>query len=434
MRCEKWKQPAKPFRLDIQFFADGDEGTKDKKDSFEGKTVEGLLEEIKDASSSFAESLSTMDKEVKQFGQVSDKTSNSVKELEKKYTGLVDEMAKLKRIGFGEGVSDHVKSAGSAFIESDQYKNMMEMKDSKSAPVKVDFFRKDLTSAANSAGELIIPRRVNDIVSAPDRNVWLRDLLNVQNTDSNAIEYVRETGFTNNAKPVAEGQLKPQSNLTFDTQVANVKTIAHWIPATRQAVADARQLQSYIDDRLRYGLKLEEEKQILYGDGTGENLSGLLTDPAIQDVGGVGALGATDNAVDHLRRSLTRVILAGYPATGVVLHPTNWEQIELMKADNGQYLWFNLGDGVNPRLFRLPVVETPSIAVNDYLIGAFGLGAQLWDRDDTEVRIGEPNDYFVRNMIAILAEERIALTKFRPEAFVTGSLAPQPAAPAPTGP
>ena len=298
---------------------------------------------------------------------------------------------------------------------------MVSNRDKKSAPVQVDFFeKKALTSVAGSAGSLIVPNRAPGVVAAPDQEIWIRDLLNVQGTDTNAIEFVRETGFTNNAAPVAEGDLKPESDLTFDVQTQTVKTIAHWIPATRQALNDARQLQNYIDNRLRYGLRLEEERQILYGDGTGENLQGIMTADAVQDAG---AIAGTDNQIDHLRRSLTRVILAGYPATGVVLHPTDWEAIELMKGNDGHYLWLNLGDGVTPRLFRLPVVQTAAMAENDYLMGSFGLGAQLWDREQTEVRIGEPNDYFLRNMQAVLAEERIALTIYRPESFVRGTLA-----------
>lgn len=405
------KHKSMPLRLDIQFFAEGDGDVQ----------LQSLLTEVKNSSQEFAKSLQTMQDEIKNHGQVTDATKNKVEELEKKYTSFTDEIAKLKKLG-ASGNPEALKTAGAMFVESDAYRTMLESRSQKSAPVAVDFFKKELVTTT-SAGALITPDRRPDIIGAPDQTVWLRDLLNVQNTNSNSIEYVRETGFTNAAAPVPEGELKPESGITFDTETASVKTIAHWIPATRQAIEDAAQLQTYIDARLRYGLKLAEETQILYGDGTGENLSGLLTDPDIQDAGAVGSIEPTDNALDHLRRSLTRVIIAGYPATGVVLHPTNWEQIELMKADNGQYLWFNLGDGVNPRLFRLPVVQTPSIQVDDYLLGAFGLGAQLWDRQQTEVRIGEPGDYFLRNKIAVLAEERIALTKYRPEAFVTGSLA-----------
>lgn len=395
--------------LNLQFFAEGD------------KDAKTLLKEIEAASQEFAKTIKKQEDEIKQYGQVTDKTANKYTELEKKYETLEKEMATMKRLGSGAAGTEQVKSAGQLFVESDAYKNMVSNRDKKSAPVQVDFFeKKALTSVAGSAGSLIVPNRAPGVVAAPDQEIWIRDLLNVQGTDTNAIEFVRETGFTNNAAPVAEGDLKPESDLTFDVQTQTVKTIAHWIPATRQALNDARQLQNYIDNRLRYGLRLEEERQILYGDGTGENLQGIMTADAVQDAG---AIAGTDNQIDHLRRSLTRVILAGYPATGVVLHPTDWEAIELMKGNDGHYLWLNLGDGVTPRLFRLPVVQTAAMAENDYLMGSFGLGAQLWDREQTEVRIGEPNDYFLRNMQAVLAEERIALTIYRPESFVRGTLA-----------
>ena len=401
-----------PYRLNIQFFAEGEQQP-------ETKEFSELLTELKNTSSGFADAIKKQQDEIKQYGTTTDKTANSVKELESKFTGLQDELKKLKRPGYGGQVEEY-KTAGALFAESDQYKQMLENRDKKSAPVQVDFFgKKALTTAADSAGALIVPRRDGNVLATPDQEIWLRDLLNTQNIDTNAIEYVRETGFTNNAGPVAEGELKPQSDLTFSAEVATVKTIAHWIPVTRQAIADARQLRTYIDGRLRYGLKLEEERQILYGDGTGENLQGLMTDPDVQEAG---AVAAGDNIIDHLRRSFTNIILAGYPTTGIVLHPRQWEEIELMKGDDGHYLWLNLGDGVTPRLFRVPVVETPSMNEGDYLMGAFGLGAQLWDREQTEVRVGEPNDYFLRNMQALLAEERIALTTFRPEAFIRGSV------------
>ena len=426
------KEATLPLKLNIQFFADGDGegGDKGGDGGGEGKDALSIMKEIKAASQGFAEQLKQMQKEMKEKGQVTDGTKNKVDEFEKKFTTLQDELKEMKRLGGAQ--PEQVKTAGQVFAESDAFKNMVSLSDTKSAPVSVDFFKKELvTSGAGSAGELIVARRQAGVIQQPDREFWLRDLLQVQNIDTNAIEYVREVGFTNNAAPVAEGQLKPQSALTFTTETASVKTIAHWVPATRQAIADANQLQAYIDNRLRYGLKLEEESQILYGDGIGDNLAGLMTDADIQDVGGVGALtpaGADpDNMVDHLRRALTRVVLAGYPATGTVLNPLNWESIELMKADNGQYLWFNLGTTIDPRLFRIPVVVTPAINQNEFLTGAFGLGAQLWDREQTTVRVGEPNDYFLRNQVAILAEERLALTKFRPEAFVTGTLTPAPA-------
>lgn len=404
------------LKLNIQYFS-------------ENKTAE-LLKDIKEATDQFSKALDKQQEEIKNFGSTSDKTANEVKELEKKYTDLQEELKKMNdnmtdmakkfgRPGY-ENQEPEVKSIGASFIESDEYKNRPRHGRIETGAMAVkSFFQKDLTSAAGSAGTLITPTRYNEIIRPQDRQFRLRDLLNAQPTDSNAIEFIRETGFTNNAAPVAEGGLKPQSDLTFAKQSESVKVIAHWIPATRQVIDDARQLRAYIDNRLLYGLELEEESQILYGDGTGENLQGLMTETGIQVMPGVAA---GDTKIDHIRRSFTRSLLAGYPTTGVVLHPNDWEDIELAKGSDGHYIWINVNQGGQTRLFQVPVVQTPAIVENEFLSGAFGLGAMLWDREDANVRVSESHaDYFARNMVAILAEERIAQTIFRPEAFVRGT-------------
>ena len=171
-----------------------------------------------------------------------------------------------------------------------------------------------------------------------------------------------------------------------------------------------------------YGLALTEETQILYGDGVGDNIQGIMTNPNIQDAGGVGG---DDSLIDHIRRSITRTMLAGYPATGIVLHPNNWQDIELLKGADGHYIWVSVVNGGESRLWRVPVVQSTGINENEYLVGAFGLGAQLWDRERANIRVSEHHaDYFARNMLAILAEERLALTTYRPEAFVKGVFTP----------
>jgi HK97 family phage major capsid protein len=124
-------------------------------------------------------------------------------------------------------------------------------------------------------GALVVPTRVPGVVAPPERRLFLRDLLPAQQSNG-VVEYVEETGFTNAAAPVAEGATKPPSNLTFDLVQLSAKVIAHTLTASRQILSDAPMLQAYVDGRMVYGIKLEEEQQMLYGDGTGENLTGLL--------------------------------------------------------------------------------------------------------------------------------------------------------------
>jgi HK97 family phage major capsid protein len=265
------------------------------------------------------------------------------------------------------------------------------------------------------------------IVVPPMRTRRVRDLFPVRTTTAAVIEYFRMTGFTNNASSVAERSgsafgVKPQSGFTFAGAQAPVRTLAHWEAAHRNVLADEPQLRSIIDNELMYGLRLQEDEQILNGDGAGENLEGVLQTTGIQtyDWSAGATLPVPDTKADAIRRAATLAFLAYYEPTGVVLHPNDWEDIELTKDSNGQYLVaVSVAMGGEPRIWRIPVVETPAIAEGTALVGAFGTGAQLYDREQASIRISEQHaDFFVRNAIVVLAEQRLALAVKRPEAFV----------------
>jgi len=171
-----------------------------------------------------------------------------------------------------------------------------------------------------------------------------------------------------------------------------------------------------------YGLRLREDQQILTGAGTGEDLTGILNTSGIQEY--LWSDGETtpvaDTKADAIRRAATLAYLAYYEPTGIVLHPNDWEDIELTKDTNGQYLVaVSVAMGGEPRVWRMPVVDTPAMTEGTALVGAFGTGAQLYDREQASIRISEQHsDFFVRNAIVVLAEQRLALAVKRPEAFV----------------
>ena len=413
------------YKLDIQFFAenkkDGDvPDLKTLQESFNTSWTElkGLLDQQAD--------------EMRTFGETNDDTGKKIKSVEDKITqyekeikGVSDKFkefeTKMNRFDFGSANPEQLKSPGQLFVESDPYKKMIENKSQTSQPIHLkSLYTKALDSTRH--GVLTSAQRVPDIISPPNEQLTMRDLLNVAKTGSNAIEFIEETGFTNNAAMQVEGALKAESDITFDIRTQSVKTLAHWIPATRQIIADAPQLQNYVDNRLLYGLELVEQQQILFGTGTGEDLQGIMTHTGIQTSGG---LAGGDTMVDHIRRSITLSTLAGYPSTGIILHPTDWQDIELLKGGDGHYIWVSVVNGGEQRLWRVPVVVSTAMTEGTFLTGAFGLGAQLWDREEANIRVSESHaDYFARNMIAILAEERLCQTIYRPESFVTGTFTP----------
>ena len=327
------------------------------------------------------------------------------------------------------------KSVGEAFLASAEFKSLL-ASGSANMPSPYQYKNdgysvKDLYSALPTGTPGSFGTIQRDPMVVPQmRTKRVRDLFPSRSTTAAIIEYFRMTGFTNNAAAVAERSgsafaSKPQSSFSFVGEQAPVRTLAHWEAAHRNVLADEPQLRSIIDNELMYGLRLQEDSQILSGNGTGENLMGILNTPGVQtyswSMGAYSATaGMTDTKADALRRAATLAFLAYYEPTGVVLNPNDWEDIELSKDGNGAYVVaVSVAMGGEPKLWRIPVVETPAIAEGTALLGAFGTGAQLYDREQASIRISEQHaDFFVRNAIVVLAEQRLALAVKRPESFV----------------
>jgi HK97 family phage major capsid protein len=337
-----------------------------------------------------------------------------------------------------------VKSLGSLFLASPEFKALNAGRNGANMPSPFVLNRGDLGSLwaqkdvfsampTGNPGEFGVIER-DPIVVPPMRTRRVRDLFPTRTTTAAVVEYFQMSGFTtpgssavNAASSVAERSggafgLKPQSSFQFIGQQAPVRTLAHWEAAHRNVLADEPQLRSIIDKELLYGLRLQEDAQILQGDGLGENLLGILNTPGIQPYSW--SDGATDpvpdTKADAIRRAATLAFLAYYEPTGVVLHPNDWEDIELTKNTQGTYLMaVSMQVGSEARIWRMPVVDTPAIDEGTALVGAFGTGAQIYDREQASIRISEQHaDFFVRNAIVILAEQRLALAVKRPESFV----------------
>ena len=338
--------------------------------------------------------------------------------------GRLDDLEQ-KLDGFEPGRKSDYQTPGAQFSEDADVKSFLANPTSgKRVGVDVKAIVSSLTTDANgSAGDLIVPQR-QGMVDPVVRRMTIRDLLTPGRTNSNAIQYPVETGFTNSAATVSEttGALKPQSEIKFDIKTTSVTTIAHWLLATRQILDDVPMLQSYIDGRLRYGLAYVEENQLLNGGGTGTDLNGIYTQATAFAAGSIIQTGATN--IDVLRYAMLQAALAELPATGHVLNPIDWAQIETLKDSTGQYLIGNPQGTIQPTLWGLPVVATQAMAAGSFLTGAFRLGAQIFDRMDARVEIStEDSDNFRKNLVTILAEERLALAVYRPEAFIKGTYA-----------
>ncbi|MCO2054917.1 phage major capsid protein, partial [Pseudomonas aeruginosa] len=242
--------------------------------------LKGVMEALsqRDAEiKAFAEKAS---QELKDHGRILEETKTVLEGLSasglKFQDRLQDLEQKLARRFSANDPSD-AKSLGEQFTEDDDFKALAE-KGRGVARLRVKAVT-NITSATTGTGGVgvaIQPDRVPGIIAGPDRPFTIRDLIMPGRTGSNAIEFVQESGFQNMAAPVAETLSKPQSDLSFELKTTTVKTIAHWFRASKQVLADIPLLQSYINGRAIYGLKYVEENQILAGDGTGQNLLGLI--------------------------------------------------------------------------------------------------------------------------------------------------------------
>lgn len=392
----------------------------------EEKSLEALALQLKTAADDVKKSAETTATELKNLGKVTEETKKTADEALVKHNEISARLTEIeqKMVRRGEQKAEY-KSLGQQFTENEEVKSFIAARKSKGS-VRMGFkaIVSGLTTDADgSAGDLIVPQRIPGIVGLPERRMTVRDLLTPGRTGSNAIQYVKETGFTNAAATVAETGLatKPDSNIKFDIVNGVVSTIAHWILATKQILDDVPQLQSYIDGRLRYGLAYVEEEQLLMGGGTGTDLNGIYTqataysDP-IADVTG-------KTPIDTIRAAMLQAFLAEYPPTGIVLNPKDWTRMELQKDGIGRYMIGDPQGTIQKRLWNLPVVDTQAMTEDKFLVGAFKLGAQIFDREDANVEIStEDSDNFRKNLVTIRAEERIALAVYRTEAFIKGDL------------
>ena len=339
---------------------------------------------------------------------------STMNELKASMTEVEQKMASFK-----PGSAQRAMTAGQKVVNSDEFKSLSgQSRPRGRAVIEVKDITSLTTDAPGSVGALVDSDRSPAPVMQPERRMTIRALLSPGTTNSNSIDYEREVGFVNNAAPVAEGATKPQSEIQFEDVTANVRTIAHWFRASVQILADAPALQSMIDRRARYGLNLAEEAQLLNGDGTGQNLEGLVT--AATPYSAPSGLTAAQQ-IDTARFAILQAVLAEYMPNGHIFNPIDWAVIETLKDGDGHYLIGNPQSSIGPRLWNLPVVTTQAMPEDKFLTGAFDMAAQIFDRQDATVELStEDGDNFTKNKVTIRAEERLALAIYRPESLIYG--------------
>ena len=329
---------------------------------------------------------------------------------------VVDELRQREARPGGSGGYE-AKSWGEQFVAADRLKDFAEDR-SRPGRFRLDV-KTTITTGATSGG--IAPAyRDGEIVTLARETPRVRDLLNVVSVTGNSVEYVTQTARPTQAATVAEGALKPEAAMALAIKNVPTEVIAHWIPASRQVLDDSPQLRDLIDTELRFGLREEEDSQLLNGDGVSPNLFGLI--PQATAFASPITLGVDATDIDVIAAAILQNALADLPADGVVLHPSDMLRLRLVKDDVGRHILGSPGSDAPPRLWGLPVVTTKAITPGTFLVGAFKAAATIYDRWQPTVMVSTDHaDFFVRNLVAILAEERIALAVKRPKALTHGT-------------
>ena len=283
----------------------------------------------------------------------------------------------------------------------------------------------DMTVAADFTGEVIPADRVAGYKFDPSRSVHVRNLIPQGSTASDVVRFVKESGYSNGAATAAEGATLAQSDFDMTASDANVRKIGTYFRISEEMLADTPQLTSYLSARAPEKLLSVEDTQILSGNGTAPNLSGIITDAADFDTSSGGAFYQSVDAAnefDVLVATLNQLAISEYQADYIMLHPTDFHKILLLKDTQNNYLKDQVYAGLQPNFMGVPVVINTAITAGTFLAGNFGVGTQLWIRDNVGVEFFREDGTNVRDgFVTVRVSERIALTNYLPNAFVNGT-------------
>jgi len=307
-----------------------------------------------------------------------------------------------------------VKTFGELFVESDAYKFRAEKK-----MAELDIELKTVMSTGQ--GWAPESTRIGRIIEEQVRPIQVTDLIPLGQTGQNAIVYMEETTFTNNAAEVAESTQAAaatygEAALALTEQTSNVRKIGVWLPLSDEQLEDVPQVRSYVDARLRFMLRQRLDSQILVGNGTAPNLEGINNVSGIQT-----QAKGSDPTPDAIYKAMTLVRVTGRAMPGaVIMHPNDWQDIRLLRTADGVYIWGNPSEPGPERIWGLPVAQSDAQTENTAVVGDFANFSMLFERRGIEVKITDSHDtFFINGKQAIRADFRVALVWFRPAAFCT---------------
>lgn len=376
--------------------------------------MEKLLEQAANIEAKLSELSSTRAKDAQQAADMAEQIKALSEEQAKLGKKMLDLQQKAQTVSVG---GEKTVSLGAQFTESQPYADLMAGKITKATLAAA-------SPVVTPAGS--VPVDYRGIKGEPELPNVVTAAFPHTTTSSNAISYLKEKSFENSAAETAESTAKPESKIEFEEADASVRTIAHYIRVTKQLAEDAPALAAYINNRMMYGLNRRIERQLLVGDGTGQNLSGIFT------AGNFTAHGFTTSTMpegstvlDLIRRCASTMRKTGYTPTVLFLNPMDFDTLRGMKNQSGDYLMGSpLQAGTDIRPWGLRVVEFPEVAEGKFMVADPQMVAMIYDRSAPVIEMFEQDsDNVTKNLYTIRCECRMAFAVESANCFIGGDLA-----------
>lgn len=363
------------------------------------------------------------DGELATLGKVSSDTKAAIESIGVEQRTLADRLLQLEQKSTAQADQKPAdESVGAQFVKDAGYADFQRKTSRGSFGLEVK------NTVTNTIANTFSERRPG-IVEGAFRVFTIEDLLVTIPTNSNAIDWIRENVFTNAAAETAEGTAMPQSSITFTPGTMPVQNVAHFIKITRQLAMDNAALAAYINRRMVYGVNLKVENQLVAGNGTSPNLSGLTNAGNFTAHGytaaSLTAAGLSNNRFDLIGKMIGDCAVADYPADVVILNTADWWTMRLAKDSQGRYLLGDPASNVVPTLFGRPVVASNAMTLGKVWVGSLSQAATLHAREGISLDLSDSDENnFQLGLVSIRAMRRLALTVEKPAAARYGDLVP----------
>ena len=393
----------------------------------ENKTKQELDALCEKIDSKLAESAQQVKDNLKH--EVDNFKSNEIKDLLDKHNNIVDRLDAIEVENKKPTSQPVYKTKGEVFADAlNKSESLKAMKDGSrgnaSLEIKADVLISSDFSGANSARDATGVMRVDGIKRDPSNITNMMGIIPVGNTDSNVIRFVKESAYTDNAANTAEGSAPTDSEFQLTAEDAVVQKTTAVMTISQEMLDDTPGLSSYLSQRLPGKINTVIDDQLIGGSGTSPNLLGLLNGGTVFAAGGFANAIESAQELDVLYVAMNQLAIANFAATGIVLNPTDFHKIALLKDTTNEYLRGNSlisADGFF-RINGVPVFMNNKLAAGNFIVGDFAQGSQVWQREGLRVDFGyEDGDNFSKYLVSVRGIARIAHSVYLPNAYSRGS-------------